>query len=244
MKDIKTVAIIWSEWHFGKFLSNLILEKFDIELRRYDISGDFAEADLLLALQSNVVILSIPIPHIIEFLTKNIDNIWIDSIVVNISSIQKYIYDNITSKFPKLCVLFMHPMFGPQTYSKTTKKLKIINCWSQNISDLEILECKNFLESNIYTDVIIQTADEHDYQQANSQFLTMLISMICKNGEFMDINISNGTVAYEELMNIMNIYKEDYTLTHDIYKYNPYCNDVIKNIHLWIEKSKNSLYNY
>lgn len=73
--------------------------------------------------------------------------------------------------------------------------------------------------------VLELSVDEYDRLVADTLFLTHLIGQTIKRGGFERTAID--TVSFGFLMNAVESVAHDEALFRDVYKYNPYCKDVI-----------------
>ncbi|MEX0918250.1 MAG: prephenate dehydrogenase/arogenate dehydrogenase family protein [Candidatus Paceibacterota bacterium] len=126
--------------------------------------------------------------------------------------------------------LATHPMFGPESYKKTTG----------DVSGYRIVVAGHTLSSETYTSlvafvkacgfvIIEMTPDEHDKLLADTLFLTHYIGQTMKHAGFLRTDID--TVSFQSLMNAVESVAHDEQLFMDVYRYNPYCNDAAERFH-------------
>jgi len=70
------------------------------------------------------------------------------------------------------------------------------------------------------------TPDEHDKLIVETLFLTHLVGQIVKQGKFERTSID--TISFGFLMDAAESVWHDDALFHDVFKYNPYCREVLK----------------
>ena len=145
-------------------------------------------------------------------------------------------------KSVKPAQLFLHPHFGPDSYSPF-RELKTTIC---NVRDSynRYSELVEFFESQSIR-IINLSPDEHDKMAASSQGITHFIGRVLNESGVRSTDIN--TLGFTELLGVIEqTCNDSWDLFKDLQKYNPYTNDmidelvtVIENIHKQIKKDAN-----
>ncbi len=117
-------------------------------------------------------------------------------------------------------------MFGPYSYAKhgnSLKDLRIVVCHS-SLSEDSMGGVLNFLRQ-AELKVLELTTDDHDRLVAETLFLTHLVGQTVKKGRFERTAVD--TVSFGFLMDAVESVAHDDALFRDVYKYNPYCKEVL-----------------
>jgi prephenate dehydrogenase len=133
-----------------------------------------------------------------------------------------------------------HPMFGPYSYAKhgnSLKDLRIVVCDS-SLPQSRVAEFIGFLKESGLK-VLEMTTDEHDRLVAETLFLTHLVGQTVKKGGFERTSVD--TVSFGFLMDAVESVAHDDALFRDVYKYNPYCREVLSRFERAEEEIKSSL---
>jgi len=118
-------------------------------------------------------------------------------------------------------------MFGPESYSKR----------SQDVAGFRIVVTDHTLPKEQYTaltaflrsigfTVIEMTAQQHDKHVAETLFLMQFIGQTLFKAEFDRTDID--TVSFGFLMDAVESVRGDEQLFKDVYRFNPYCKEVLE----------------
>lgn len=176
--------------------------------------------------KSDILILCVPISAFQDLVTKIKPLLGEHTIVCDVATVKKYPISILReSAIPRF--IATHPMFGPYSYEKLGKSLKglrIAVCDS-SLSQDEYANAINFF-GDIGLTVLEMTPDEHDKLIAETLFLTHLVGQIVKQGKFERTSID--TLSFGFLMDAAESVAHDDFLFRDVFKYNPYCREVLK----------------
>jgi prephenate dehydrogenase len=130
-------------------------------------------------------------------------------------------------------ILGTHPMFGPDSGRNGVKGLPVALCPER--IEQESLEGVLELFAELELRVEQLTADEHDHEAAYSQGITHFIGRTLNSLNLRPSRIS--TTGYEDLLDIVQQTCNDrWQLFVDLQKYNPYTEEMRKNLHSSIEE--------
>lgn len=123
--------------------------------------------------------------------------------------------------------LATHPVFGPESFEKSGGDISgfRIVMVDGTLKVPEYTALTNFLKRCGF-DVVEMSADEHDKYIAETLFLTHFVAQMLARVGVKRTNMD--TVSFGWIMNAVESVQHDQELFKDVYKYNPYCKDVIK----------------
>jgi prephenate dehydrogenase len=230
--QIKSIGII-GYGSFGAFLAVLI-ERFapTVQIRvhssRYPVDGKrfFTLKDTCV---TDALILAVPIHSIETVLLKILPHTSESTIIVDVATVKVYTAALLKKLARDRRYIATHPMFGPQSYEKRNK----------NIQGFRIVVTENTLEQKEYAqlvsllrkigfDVVEMTSARHDQHLAETLFLTHFIGQMIHRGGFERTDIDS--VSFGFLMNAVDSVRNDTALFQDVFKFNPYCEQVLKRL--------------
>ncbi|MEK7509466.1 MAG: prephenate dehydrogenase/arogenate dehydrogenase family protein [Patescibacteria group bacterium] len=229
MLTVQSIGII-GYGDFGKFLHELAQVHLPETVVKVSSSRFAPDGKTFFPLEevckADILILSVPISAL-EEVVKNIKPLLGENTVVcDVATVKKHtvaiLRENNISRF-----IATHPMFGPSSYEKQGKSLK----------DLRIAVCDSTLSHDeraktieffrtFGLNVLEMTPDEHDKLIAETLFLTHLVGQIVKKGKFERTSID--TISFGFLMDAAESVAHDDALFRDVFKYNPYCSEVLR----------------
>jgi len=230
----KTVGII-GYGHFGKFIETLA-ERFlpDWEVAVYSRRAEAGAGrfvTLAEACQSSVVILAAPIREYATLISQIVPLLGSDTIVVDVATVKAHTAQLLATfaYTDQIRYVSTHPMFGPYSYQKKAGDISDfrIVLAEHNLSSEESEQIVNWL-SGLGFKVITMTPQEHDQQLAETLFLTHYLGQLVKEAGFVRTEID--TVSFGFLMDAMESVHNDEQLFLDVYRFNPYCEKVIKKL--------------
>ncbi|MEK7480144.1 MAG: prephenate dehydrogenase/arogenate dehydrogenase family protein [Patescibacteria group bacterium] len=226
--EIKTVGII-GHGAFGALVETL-LRRFapSIEVRAYDTKKGKSSATLAEAAACDAVVLSVPIAEFEHTLTDVVPLTRPDTVIVDVSTVKVHT----TALLKKLALsqrrryISTHPVWGPESYEKR----------GGDISGFRIVMTDGTLEVADYTalsafltkcgfDVVEMSAEAHDKHLAETLFLTHFIGQLVSSGGFKRTEVD--TVSFGYLMDAVESVKNDAELFRDVFRFDPYCADVL-----------------
>jgi len=228
---VQSVGII-GYGHFGKFLHRMA-ERFlpDVSVRVHTRSRRPGEESFFTTLEEaaacDVVILSVPIAAYEDWLRAIKPVLRADTILLDVATVKLHTGNAIRTILPGQPYVSTHPMFGQESYNKLggdVTGLRVV-VTENNLADgvlppvLEKLRALGF-------DVVETTADQHDKEMAETLFLTHYVAQVIARGEFERTDID--TVSFGFLMDAVDAVRQDTKLFADVWRYNPYCRDVVE----------------
>jgi prephenate dehydrogenase len=177
--------------------------------------------------KSDALMLCVPIRNTEETLLRVLPHVRPDTILVDVATVKGYtteIFNRVAAGRPHLST---HPMFGPESYEKKGKE----------VSGLRIVVTGHSVDEGKYRvlmtrlrevgfDVVETTPDEHDKHLAETLFLTHFVGQTISRAGFHRTEID--TVSFGYLMDAMESVRQDTELFMDVYRFNPYCEEVLK----------------
>lgn len=225
----RTIGII-GYGDFGKFLHELVKKHLpEVEVKVFSRSNP-VDNEVFYPLEqvcsSQILFPTVPIKVFKETLEEAKDLIGDDTIVCDVTSVKVHTVAAMKEVGIKNFIA-THPMFGPYSYAKQNNSLeglRIALCDS-TLSSSDQAFIKEWLEA-LGLKVLPMKADEHDKLVAETLFLTHLVGQIVKRGGFERTAVD--TVSFGFLMDAVESVSHDEALFRDVYKYNPYCEEVLE----------------
>jgi prephenate dehydrogenase len=213
---------------FGKFVHGLAMHHPDVDVR---ISSSRTAPDgatffsLEDTCKADYVILAVPISAYEKTISEIVPFLGPTSVVCDVATVKKHTATLLREKNVSRFIA-THPMFGPYSYDKQGKSLKglrIAVCDSNLPEDERAAIVNGFKNAGLT--VLEMTPDEHDRLVAETLFLTHLVGQIVKGGKFERTSID--TISFGFLMDAVESVAPDDALFRDVFKYNPYCKEVL-----------------
>jgi len=216
---------------FGAFLEVLI--KRFVPTAEVRIHSSRFEADnkkfftLADTAQCNFVILAVPIHAFEETLIKVVPLLAFESIVVDVATVKLHTVNLLKKYLAGKKYIATHPMFGPESYAKK----------SQEVAGFRFVMADGTLPVEQYNalcsflkqcgfEVVEMSAESHDKHLAETLFLTHFVGQVVARGGFDRTAID--TVSFGYLMDSVESVKHDTKLFQDVYRFNPFCEEVLK----------------
>ncbi len=218
--------------HFGRFLHRMA-ERFlpDVSVRVHTRSRRPGKEShfttLEAAVDSEILILSVPISAYEDWLDRIKPLIDPRTIILDVATVKLHTGNAIRSILPGQPYVSTHPMFGQESYNKLggdVTGLRIVVTES-NLAD-GILPPVLAELRNLGFEVVETTADQHDREMAETLFLTHYVAQVIAQGGFERTDID--TVSFGFLMDAVDAVRQDTKLFADVWRFNPYCRDVVK----------------
>lgn len=215
---------------FGAFV-HVLLTRFapDIQVRVHssrnapDGETFFSAEDVA---ECDALVFAVPISAFEETLVKFLPLMRADTIIVDVATVKMHTVEILKRLAGDRHYIATHPMFGPESYEK---KAQDVSGFRIVIADstlpLEsVSELVEFLKTCGF-DVVQMTAADHDKHLAETLFLTHFIGQIVSKAGFNRTEID--TVSFGYLMNAVESVQHDTQLFQDVFKFNPFCADVL-----------------
>ncbi len=199
----------------------------------YDINQDIfipdyiVSTDLETALGQDIVILSLPVQYIEDFLKRNYRFFKKGTIVVDICSVKLKPVSLMKHYLPDgVHFIGTHPLFGPQSIKNGLSGHKIV--LSSEVQNKELYEkVKYFLKNTLQLEIIEMTSSDHDKEMARVQALNHFIVRALKKLNLQPSSVA--TPAYNKLFDLYETLKYDSDdLFYTIQRENPYADDLRK----------------
>ncbi len=215
---------------FGQFIAALAKEHFPGVQVKISSSRNPADGTRFFSFEetctTDLLFLCVPISAFEATVQKIQPFLGEQTIVVDVTTVKKHtttvLRENNIPRF-----IATHPMFGPYSYAKhgnSLKDLRIALCDS-TLSPDELSEVITFLK-DAELKILELGPDEHDKLVAETLFLTHLVGQTIHKGKFERTSID--TVSFGFLMDAVESVMHDDALFQEVYKYNPYCKEVLE----------------
>lgn len=175
----------------------------------------------------DAVILSVPIAVFEDTLVKVLPLMKKEGVIVDVATVKVHTVQLLKKYAPNQPYLATHPMFGPESYAKKGGEvagLRIVMT-DGTIPVKQYQKLSEFLKKCGF-DVVELSAAEHDKHLAETLFLTHFVGQVVARGKFDRTAID--TVSFGYLMDATESVKHDTSLFQDVYRFNPYCEEVLK----------------
>lgn len=175
--------------------------------------------------KTDILVLCVPISAFGKTLDRIRPHISKDTIVVDVSTVKMHTVE-LLRKENKMRYIATHPMFGPFSYEKQGKSLE----------GLRIAVCDHNLPKKAYERitealeeaglmVINLSPESHDRLIAETLFLTHLVGQLVTDGGYDRTPID--TLSFGFLMHAVESVRDQDALFKDVYRYNPFCKEVL-----------------
>lgn len=226
---INTVGII-GYGKLGIFLRELGEKYFpDIDIRihsrRHESDGE-TFFDLQTTAQSDLLFLCANIDEYEERMIAALEHAPPETIFVDVAAVKMHTSELCRKHCEGRRFLSTHPLFGPDSFKK----------YQNNVDGLQIVVTDYALKNDAYQmikakfsdigfSIVEMTAKEHDKELAETLFLTHYIGEAISETGFSETELK--TLSFKYLMDAVESVKGDKELFRNIYKFNPYCKEVI-----------------
>ncbi len=233
---IRTVGIV-GYGSFGTLLETLIRRfapgaQIKIHSSRFPAQGGSATGgaqkffSLEEAAACDAVVLAVPICAFEATLKKILPHLGPHTVIVDVATVKVHTTEVLKRLAAGRPWLATHPMWGPESYAKTKGDIagyRIVIVES-TLPKAQADALKAFLTQCGF-DVVEMSAEAHDKHLAETLFLTHFVGQAVSRGNFARGEID--TVSFGYLMDATESVKHDTALFKDVYRYNPYCEEVL-----------------
>lgn len=231
--------------HFGMFVHRLVSRFVSgAQVRVYSSRREpdsitfFPLADVATC---DVVVLCVPIHAFETTVEKILPLLGKNSILVDVATVKIHTCEVLKRLVSDRKYIATHPMFGPESYAKKNQSVAgfRIVLTEHTLAQSEYNMLTEFFEQCGFTIVHLST-EQHDQHLAETLFLTHYVGQIITSGDFVRTEID--TISFGYLMDAVESVRNDKELFKDVYKYNPYCKEVLerfargeKQVHVLLE---------
>lgn len=217
--------------HFGAFLAELA-KKYVPEAQVHIHSARFTpNGTTFFSLEetcsSDVVIIASAIHTFEETLRKVVPLLSETSVLLEVSTVKMHPVGLLAPLRGTVRFVATHPMFGPQSFEKrggSLQGMRIVIA-EHTLTEEELAAMRAFLEK-LGLIVVLMSAEEHDKKLAATLFLTHYVGQVIARAGFERTDID--TISFGFLMDAVESVKNDTKLFADVYRFNPFCKEVIE----------------
>ncbi|MCE9541056.1 prephenate dehydrogenase/arogenate dehydrogenase family protein [Candidatus Kaiserbacteria bacterium] len=176
---------------------------------------------------SDALILAVPIRAFEDTLAKVLPNMGRETVLVDVATVKVHTVEVLKRLAVGKRYIATHPMWGPESYEKRggdVSGFRIVITES-TLDTASRVALTDFLKTCGF-DVVEMSPEEHDKNLAETLFLTHLIGQIVSRAGFRRTDID--TVSFGHLMDAMESVRNDTELFADVFRYNPYCKNVLE----------------
>lgn len=174
----------------------------------------------------DAVIFAVPIHAFESALHHALPYIRPEAVIIDVATVKTYTVDILRRIAVGKRWIATHPMFGPESYEKK----------GGDVSGFRIVVAEHTLAHEEYDAVVnsvrawgfavVETTSElHDRHLAETLFLTHFIGQIVARAGFSRTEID--TVSFGFLMDAMETVRHDTKLFQDVFRFNPFCKEVL-----------------
>jgi prephenate dehydrogenase len=227
---IKSVSL-FGYGHFGVFLHGLA-QRYAPELTLKIHSRSRAnEGEPFVSLEEaaacDAAILTVPIAAYKATLERIKPHLRPETVIVDVATVKTYTSKMIRSVVGDQPFIATHPMFGPESYAKRggdVTGFRIV-VTETNLDDEARRAVLQRLRGLGFS-VIETDSDTHDKDLAETLFLTHYVGQVIARGGFERTDID--TVSFGYLMDAVDSVRHDTGLFEDVFRFNPYCRQVVE----------------
>jgi prephenate dehydrogenase len=232
--EIRTVGIVG----YGAFgaLANTLIQRFapGIKVLVYT-KGKKPDGRTFFPLKkvsaSDTVLLTVPISAFEETLKSVLRFARKDTLIVDVSTVKVHTVGLLKKLAKGRRYIATHPVWGPESYEKRSGDVTgfriIVSTHTLSKGEYEIAK-QNF--SSLGFDVVEVNAGAHDKHLAETLFLTHFIGQVVARAGFVRTQVD--TVSFGYLMDAVESVKNDEALFRDVFRFNPYCREVLARVAL------------
>ena len=228
--ELKTVGIVG----YGAFgaLVHTLIKRFapGIAVRVYSQGKDpdgktfFPLAEVA---KSDVIVLAVPIRAFQATLSQVLPLARKDTVIVDVATVKVHTTGLLKKLAKGQRYIATHPVWGPESYAKRGGDVAgfrlVVAAHTPPQGDYATARAT--LE-HLGFNIVEMTPDSHDKHLAETLFLTHFIGQVVSRGGFRRTDID--TVSFGFLMDAVESVRHDGLLFRDVFRYNPYCADVLK----------------
>lgn len=229
---IGTVGIIG----YGAFgtLAHTLIKRFapDVRVRAYS-PGKKPDGETFFTfsetLKCDAAIFAVPIAAFEQVLIKALPLMQKHTVIVDVATVKVHTAGLLKRLAKGRRYLATHPVWGPESYEKRQGDIAgfRIVMTDGTLSIPEYMTLIEFLKQCGF-DVVEMNAETHDRHLAETLFLTHHIGQVITRGGFKRTDID--TVSFGFLMDAVESVKNDEALFRDVFRFNPYCKEVLERI--------------
>ena len=176
---------------------------------------------------SDLVLLAVPIRTFEARLAEIVPLLGPGSIVVDVAPVKVHTVEALGRLAPGRRWIATHPMFGPYSFEKQGGSLEglrvVVADHSLGAADYQAAKAALAAAGLV---VLEMGPAAHDRMLAETLFLTHYVGQIVHHGDFERTNIDS--VSFGFLMDAVESVRQDVRLFQDVYRFNPYCRDVVR----------------
>ncbi len=239
------IVSVYGYGRFGKVWADILAENFQVKvfsrrgLKSEEVSPGIEIVDERGIYDCDALFFCVAISSFEEVLKKSVrfcnkETVFFDTCSVKVFPakwMEKYLPEGST-------IIATHPMFGPDSYLQTERKLPIVIC-NVNADAETIEEWEGYFKSKSLQ-VEIMTAEKHDEMTAYSQGITHYVGRVLA-----DLNLQPtliDTLGYKKVLEVMEqTCNDSWQLFLDLQNYNPYGEKMRASLHESIERVNLSL---
>lgn len=175
----------------------------------------------------DAVVLTVPIAAFEATLARVLPYLGTESVIVDVATVKTHTAEVLRRLAPERRWIATHPMWGPESYKKKNGDVRgfRIVLAEHTLADAEVSTLQAILSSLGFT-ILRMSAESHDKHLAETLFLTHFIGQIVTRARFDRTPID--TVSFGFLMDAVESVRHDTALFRDVYRFNPYCRDVLE----------------
>jgi prephenate dehydrogenase len=241
----KKVVSVYGYGRFGKLWADILAESFQVKvysrrgLHPDDVSPGIEIADSKGIFDCDALFFCVAISAFEELLQDCASLCRKETLFFDTCSVKVMPALWMQSYLPEGCeIIATHPMFGPDSYLKTEKKLPMVMC---NVSaKQETFDSWTDYFSSRSMRVESMSAQEHDKMTAYSQGITHYVGRL-----FADLHLQPtriDTLGYQMLLKVMGqTCNDSWQLFLDLQSYNPFAKEMRASLQHSIEKINDAL---
>jgi prephenate dehydrogenase len=227
--NIETLGIV-GYGQFGAFVARLA-EHFAPRVRLRVSSGRFApDGERFFALPEvaacDLVVLSVPIRAFAATVERIAPLLGPESLLVDVATVKVHTGEVLRRHLEGKRYLASHPMFGPYSFEKRGHSLEGLRMVLTETSlEPESYAAVKAALGSVGLTVLEMSPEAHDRMLAETLFLTHYVGQIVHQGDFDRTSIDS--VSFGFLMDAVESVRQDVGLFQDVYRFNPFCREVV-----------------
>jgi len=239
------VVSVYGYGRFGKVWADILAENFQVKvfsrrgLESEDVSSGMEITDERGIYDCDALFFCVSISSFEEVLKKSVHFCRKGTLFFDTCSVKVFPVNWMKKYLPEGSkIIATHPMFGPDSYHRTSKELPLVMC-NVNADAGTVEEWVEFFSSKSLH-VELMSPERHDEATAYSQGVTHYLGRVLAN---LDLHPSDiDTLGFKKVLDVIEqTCNDSWQLFLDLQNYNPYGKKMREKLHESIEKVNSAL---
>lgn len=242
-----TTVSVYGYGRFGKFWADILAEDFHVKvfsrsgLQPEQVSSGIEISDEQGIFDCDAIFFCVSIRSLEEVLIKSRSHYKKDTVFFDTCSVKTLPSAWMIEHLPEHShIIATHPMFGPDSYRQSTRKLPMVMCNIRTHGEVFSEWVRYFTSKSLQVELM--PPDKHDRMTAHSQGITHYVGRVLADLQLNPTPID--THGYQLLLQIIDqTCNDSRQLFLDLQNFNPYADDMLSELNASIERINSALKN-